>query len=316
MFERYTEKARRLIFFARYEASQLGSPYIETEHLLLGLLREDKALANSCFPSYATIEAIRKKIEQHSAPHEKISTSVDLPLSQECKRVLGYGAQEADQMQHRHIETVHLLLGLFREEQSFAAQLLRGHGLQIGQVREEALRSNPASGEAPAYRPEWPKALSEILRTWEQTGGITVATGATIAGHAPDFAIYAGAKGPVPLTSTPEEEVKNLQIRLKSIIRGMEHATANHEFEQARLYSNEERTARELLRHLCEKHNLGPTDDVLTGTLPFLCIEIVREDRFSNMRTRFEDYISAGVAHVWALDFSAARAYTVTAATG
>ena len=46
MFERYTEKARRVIFFARYEASQFGSPYIETEHLLLGLLREDKALAN------------------------------------------------------------------------------------------------------------------------------------------------------------------------------------------------------------------------------------------------------------------------------
>ena len=47
MFERYTEKARRVIFFARYEASQFGSPYIETEHLLLGLLREDKALATA-----------------------------------------------------------------------------------------------------------------------------------------------------------------------------------------------------------------------------------------------------------------------------
>ena len=55
MFERYTEKARRVIFFARYEASQFGSPYIETEHLLLGLLREDKALANRFLRSHAAV---------------------------------------------------------------------------------------------------------------------------------------------------------------------------------------------------------------------------------------------------------------------
>jgi len=58
MFERYTEKARRVIFFARYEASQFGSPYIETEHLLLGLLREDKALANRFLRSHAAVESI------------------------------------------------------------------------------------------------------------------------------------------------------------------------------------------------------------------------------------------------------------------
>jgi ATP-dependent Clp protease ATP-binding subunit ClpC len=59
MFERYTEKARRVIFFARYEASQFGSPYIETEHLLLGLLREDKALANRFLRSHAAVDSIR-----------------------------------------------------------------------------------------------------------------------------------------------------------------------------------------------------------------------------------------------------------------
>src|SRR6202521_5139978 len=61
MFERYTEKARRVIFFARYEASQFGSPYIETEHLLLGLLREDKALTNRFLRSHASVESIRKQ---------------------------------------------------------------------------------------------------------------------------------------------------------------------------------------------------------------------------------------------------------------
>ena len=71
MFERYTEKARRVIFFARYEASQFGSPYIETEHLLLGLLREDKALTNRFLRSHASVESIRKQIEGHTTIREK-----------------------------------------------------------------------------------------------------------------------------------------------------------------------------------------------------------------------------------------------------
>jgi len=114
MFERYTEKARRVIFFARYEASQFGSPYIETEHLLLGLLREDKALANRFLRSHAAVESIRKQIEGHTTIREKVSTSVDLPLSHECKRVLAYGAEEAERLNHKHIGTEHLLLGLLR----------------------------------------------------------------------------------------------------------------------------------------------------------------------------------------------------------
>jgi ATP-dependent Clp protease ATP-binding subunit ClpC len=98
MFERYTEKARRVIFFARYEASQFGSPYIETEHLLLGLLREDKALTNRFLRSHASVESIRKQIEAHTTIREKVSTSVDLPLSNECKRVLAYAAEEAERL--------------------------------------------------------------------------------------------------------------------------------------------------------------------------------------------------------------------------
>ena len=111
MFERYTEKARRVIFFARYEASQFGSPYIETEHLLLGLLREDKALTNRFLRSHASVESIRKQIEGHTTIREKVSTSVDLPLSNECKRVLAYAAEEAERLSHKHIGTEHLLFG-------------------------------------------------------------------------------------------------------------------------------------------------------------------------------------------------------------
>src|ERR1700720_4266903 len=141
MFERYTEKARRVIFFARYEASQFGSPCIETEHLLLGLLREDKALANRFLRSSASVESIRKQIEAHTTLREKVSISVDLPLSHECKRVLAYGAEEAE-LNHKHIGTEHLLLGLLREEKCFAADILHEQGLRLSQVRAEIARSS------------------------------------------------------------------------------------------------------------------------------------------------------------------------------
>lgn len=143
MFERYTEKARRVIFFARYESSQFGSPYIETEHLLLGLLREDKELTHRFLRGEGNIEAIRKQIEDATDIREKTSTSVDLPLSNEGKRVLVYAAEEAERLAHKHIGTEHLLLGLLREEKSFAAQILHERGLRISAVREELALDRP-----------------------------------------------------------------------------------------------------------------------------------------------------------------------------
>src|SRR6476646_1774539 len=137
MFERYTEKARRVIFFARYEASQFGSPYIETEHLLLGLLREDKALTNRFLRGHGEVEAIRKQVEDHTTVREKVSTSVDLPVSDEAKRALVHAAEEAERLSHKHVGTEHLLLGLLREEGSFAARLLNEHGVLLSAVREE-----------------------------------------------------------------------------------------------------------------------------------------------------------------------------------
>lgn len=136
MFERYTEKARRVVFFARYEASQFGSPYIEPEHLLLGLLREDKALPTRLFRSFGSVGKIRQQIEAHTFIREKVSTSVDLPLSNECKRVLAYAAEEAERLSHRHIGSEHLLLGLLRETNSFAAQLLNSEGVFLDRARE------------------------------------------------------------------------------------------------------------------------------------------------------------------------------------
>lgn len=134
MFERYTEKARRVIFFARYEASQFGSPHIETEHLLLGLLREDKRLQH-ILNLTLTHEEIAQKVEARVPKRRRVSTSVDLPLSNESKRVLAHAADEADRLANRHIGTEHLLLGLLHEKECFAAALLKESGLELKSTR-------------------------------------------------------------------------------------------------------------------------------------------------------------------------------------
>src|SRR5262245_801905 len=140
MFERYTERARRVIFFARYEASQFGSVTIETEHLLLGLIREDKNLINRLLGN-PSIDSIRKEIEARIPIHERVPTSVDLPLSHECRRILAYAAEEAERLKHRHIGTEHLLLGMLREEHSVAARVLQERGLYLNAIREELERA-------------------------------------------------------------------------------------------------------------------------------------------------------------------------------
>ena len=138
MFERYTEKARRTIFFGRYEASQFGSPYIESEHLLLGLLRENKSLANTFLHSHgATVESIRKQVEGQTTIREKVSTSVDLPFSNECKRILAYAAEEAQMLSHNFVGTEHMFLGILREQDCIAAKLLRECGIALEMAREQ-----------------------------------------------------------------------------------------------------------------------------------------------------------------------------------
>ena len=163
MFERYTERARRVIFFARYEASQLGSPSIESEHLLLGLIREGKGLTSRLFgKNQLSTEEIRKEIEERSPYREKVSTSVDIPLSSESKRVLGYAAEEAERMLHNYIGTEHILLGLMREESSVAATILAEKGMRLPSVREDIVAI--VSEKAASGRSKETPLLSEFSR--------------------------------------------------------------------------------------------------------------------------------------------------------
>ena len=144
MFERYTEKARRVIFFARYEALQYGSPVIAPEHILLGLMREDKTISARYFPyrKTLTVEAVRREVEERIVLRERIPQSAELHLAAETKRILAFANEESQNLKNRHIGPEHLLLGLVKQERSIAAEILYQYGLRLNDVREEIGRQN------------------------------------------------------------------------------------------------------------------------------------------------------------------------------
>jgi ATP-dependent Clp protease ATP-binding subunit ClpC len=154
MFERYTESARRTLFFSRYEATQHGSTWIESQHVLLGILREEKGVAARVLAA-VPIGQLREQFSRGTAARGR-ATAVEIPFSAEAKRVLQHAADEADGLQHRHIGTEHLLLGLLREERSAAGAALIGHGLQLGDVRRQVgeLAATAAPDEAEHHDPK------------------------------------------------------------------------------------------------------------------------------------------------------------------
>src|SRR5262245_10948828 len=133
MFEHYTEAARRVIFFARYEASQFGASTIEPEHLLLGVLREDVQFLNR----FLDLRNARQRVAERTGQRPKVSTSIDMPLSDPSKRILAFAYEEAELLNHRHIGTEHLLLGMLREKDCLAEVLLREAGASLESLRED-----------------------------------------------------------------------------------------------------------------------------------------------------------------------------------
>ena len=259
MFERYTEKARRVIFFARYEASQYGSPYIESEHLLLGILREDKALTNRFLRNDASVESIRKQIDARTVIREKVSTSVDLPLSNDGKRILAYAAEEAERLAHKHIGTEHLLLGILREEKTFAAQILAERGVELAQVRADAAVGEGESRPRHAPTPPPPVPIpppdppipirfvdarsAETLFEYinESPSWRFPAIGETVDFREPGAPATPGRTFRVEnvtsvylLQKQQPEDVVALKKRIEFIGQRVQNAVANHEFEKAR----------------------------------------------------------------------------------
>ena len=169
MFERYTESARRALFFARYEVTALGGFSIEPEHLLLGLCRSSTPLVKQIFrEANIATGALRDEINRRLAANEKVPTSVEIPFSEATKRALHFAAEEADRLLHRQIGTEHLLLALLREEDTGVGALLTGRGLQLAATRTrlaELLNSEspPLTLPDPVTLPDPGEVVNKIL---------------------------------------------------------------------------------------------------------------------------------------------------------
>lgn len=132
MFEGYSERARRVIYFANLEAGERGALSIESEHMLLGLLRADELFTNHYLSSARSVQSIRKQIEEQSPRREE--TTNGLPFSDECKKIILFTADEAERLGSKRIGTEHLLLGILRKEDRLAARLLKAHGVRFDAI--------------------------------------------------------------------------------------------------------------------------------------------------------------------------------------
>jgi Clp amino terminal domain, pathogenicity island component/Domain of unknown function (DUF4440) len=163
VFERYTARARRVVFFARYEACQLGSTTIECEHLLLGVMREDPALFFKTDGTPRPSE-LKKAISANLKVGPPIGTSVDVPLSADCKRAIAQAAEEAERLGSRTVGCEHILIGLMRQEESNAACAMKEAGMKLSTLRTAAAKpGSPADSDTEALS----KAAGHIFKLME-----------------------------------------------------------------------------------------------------------------------------------------------------
>jgi ATP-dependent Clp protease ATP-binding subunit ClpC len=140
MFNRFTERARKVIILAKEEARRFNHDYIGTEHILLGLIREGEGVAAAVLQKMGvSLENIRLEIEKLVQPGPTTQIIGDIPFTPRAKKALELAAEEARALGHNYIGTEHLLLGLIREGEGIASQVLLNLGLDLNTVRNEVM---------------------------------------------------------------------------------------------------------------------------------------------------------------------------------
>jgi len=177
MFERFTDRARRVVVLAQEEARTLDHGYIGTEHLLLGLIREGEGVAARALVSLGiSLEAVREQVEQIIGRGQQPPPG-HIPFTPRAKKVLELALREAQQLGHGYIGTEHLLLGLIREGSGVAAQVLVRLGADLNRTRQQVVQllhgrqgedvtseDLPLPGDAPAYAGSLERRLAAIER--------------------------------------------------------------------------------------------------------------------------------------------------------
>ncbi|MEK7813902.1 MAG: ATP-dependent Clp protease ATP-binding subunit [Candidatus Desantisbacteria bacterium] len=140
MFERFTERARRVLGLAQEEAKRLGHDYVGTEHMLLGLVREGEGVAAEVISNLGiSLESIRIEVEKVAPKGSEMLTYGDVPFTPHAKKVLELSVEEARRLGHNYIGTEHLLLGLIREGEGIGSKVLINLGINLDTVRDEAM---------------------------------------------------------------------------------------------------------------------------------------------------------------------------------
>lgn len=140
MFNRFTERARKVIVFAKEEARRFNHDYIGTEHLLLGLIREGEGVASAVLQKLGVdLESIRIEVEKLVQPGPQTQVVGDIPFTPRSKKALELSAEEARALGHNYIGTEHLLLGLVKEGEGMAYRVLLNLGLDLGKLRNEVM---------------------------------------------------------------------------------------------------------------------------------------------------------------------------------
>jgi ATP-dependent Clp protease ATP-binding subunit ClpC len=167
LFERFTERARSVVIFAQEEARTLKHGYIGTEHILLGLLREEEGVAARVLDSLdLTFERVRTQIVRIVGSGEEV-TSGHVPFTPRAKRVLELALREALSLGHNYIGTEHILLGLVREYEGVAARVLLDFGVDAETVRSAVLEQlTPKAQEQSSLLPNPLRELLEALEHW------------------------------------------------------------------------------------------------------------------------------------------------------
>jgi ATP-dependent Clp protease ATP-binding subunit ClpA len=191
MFKRFTDRARRVVVLAQEEARLLNHDYIGTEHLLLGLAHEGQGVAAEALESLGIrLEALRSQVQELIGRGEReAASSGQIPFTPRAKKVLELSLREAQQLGHNYIGTEHILLGLIREGQGVAAQILVKLGADLPRVRQVVIQllSGYAGGPEAAAEPR-PVAMTvpdELREAEEQLAELRQQKEAAIA--AQDF---------------------------------------------------------------------------------------------------------------------------------
>jgi ATP-dependent Clp protease ATP-binding subunit ClpC len=200
MFERFTDRARNVVVLAQQEARLLKHNYIGTEHILLGLARESDGLAAKALDALGIeLEAVREQVVELTGRGQK-SPSGHIPFTPRAKKVLELSLREALQFGHNYIGTEHILLGLIREGEGVAAQVLVTLGGDLSAIRQQVIRllkENPTTDEKPQA------AQARVARLAESVG---------------EAGIASRAEGPGPMGLASPAESASLNGKLNEVL--------------------------------------------------------------------------------------------------